>query len=85
MSSTPSPDAHEHHANAHETTDISLRPVVISGIGLLVILVISALLMFGLFDVMKVQEAHMSPPANPLAAVDGQRVPPAPRLQDHPL
>jgi hypothetical protein len=85
MSSAHTPDAHDHAANAHETTDINLKPVVISGIGLLVILVVSAALMLGLFDVMKVQEARMSPPANPLAEADGQRVPPAPRLQAHPL
>lgn len=85
MSSAPSPDAHGHADNAHETTDINLKPVVISGIGLLLILVVTMVLMFGLFDVMKYQEARMSPPANPLAAADGQRVPPAPRLQAHPL
>lgn len=84
MSSAHSPEAHG-HAGAHETTDVNLKPVVIAGIGLLVILAITAVLMFGLFDVMKYQEARMSPPANPLAAVDGQRVPPAPRLQAHPL
>jgi len=78
MSTAPTP-------NAHEVRDINLRPVVISGIGLLLILVVSAALMFGLFDVMAVQEARMSPPANPLAAADGQRLPPAPRLQAHPL
>jgi len=70
---------------AHESRDVNLLPVVISGIGLLVILVVTAVLMFGLFDVMAVQEARMSPPANPLAAAEGQRLPPAPRLQAHPL
>ncbi len=85
MSSAHSPEAHDAAHGAHESSDVNLRPVVISGIALLVILVITAALMLGLFDIMAVQEAHMSPPANPLAATEGQRVPPAPRLQAHPL
>lgn len=82
MSSAP----HEGHpATAHEESDVNLRPVVIAGIALLVTLVVTAVAMFGLFQVMEFQEARLSPPANPLAAVEGPRVPPQPRLQAHPL
>lgn len=84
MSAAPRSDAPAAHG-AHETTDVNLRPVVISGIGLLVILVVTAALMLGLFDVMAVYEARVSPPANPLVAAEGQRLPPQPRLQAHPL
>ena len=82
MSSTP----HEaHSAHAHEESDVILRPVVIAGIGLLVIVLVAALAMFGLFHVMEREEARLSPPANPLAAAEGPRLPPEPRLQSHPL
>jgi hypothetical protein len=81
MSSPTAPEAH----HAHESTDVNLRPVVISGIGLIIILIIAALAMFGLFDILQVQEARTSPPANPLAAAEGQRLPPLPRLQTHPI
>ncbi|MEO8603052.1 MAG: hypothetical protein ABI629_10800 [bacterium] len=84
MSSTSAPESH-HGVNAHETTDVNLRPVVIAGFGLLIILLLSAVAMFGLFDVLQVQEARTSPPANPLAAADAAHVPPAPRLQVHPI
>jgi len=83
MSSTSGPESPGAHT--HETGDVNLRPVVISGIGLLLILMISAVAMFGLFDVLAVQEAHSSPPANALAAIEGRRLPPAPRLQAHPI
>ena len=82
MSTTP----HEAHpVHAHEETDVVLRPVVIAGIGLLLLLVVAAVAMFGLFQIMAHQEARLSPPANPLAAAEGPRLPPAPRLQAHPL
>ncbi len=82
MSSTP----HDTHpAHAHEESDIVLRPVVIAGIGLLVLLVITCVAMFGLFHVLAREEARLSPPANPLAAAEGPRLPPEPRLQAHPI
>jgi hypothetical protein len=82
MSSTPH-DAHPVHA--HEDRDIVLRPVVIAGLGLLVVLVLTAAAMFGLFHVLEREEARLSPPANPLAAAEGPRLPPEPRLQAHPF
>jgi hypothetical protein len=75
MSSTPH-DAHSAHA--HEESDVIVRPVVIAGIGLLVIVLVAALAMFGLFHVMEREEARLSPPANPLAAAEGPRLPPEP-------
>jgi hypothetical protein len=59
--------------------------VVIAGIGLLVIVLVAALAMFVLFHVMEREEARLSPPPNPLAAAEGPRLPPEPRLQAHPL
>jgi hypothetical protein len=77
------PDAHGAHD--HEQRDVNLKPVVISTIGLLVVLAVAFALMVGLFDLFAFQEARLSPPANPLAAAEGRRLPPEPRLQSHPL
>jgi hypothetical protein len=74
-----------HGAHAHEGTDVNLRPVVVAGLGLILVLIISALAMAGLFDILKVEQARSSPQANPLAAAEGPQVPPAPRLQVHPI
>ncbi|MBX3026015.1 hypothetical protein KF840_13995 [bacterium] len=74
-----------HAPHAHEEDNTVLRPVVIAGIGLMVALVLSAVAMLGLYHLLARQEARMSPPANPLAAAEGPRVPPQPRLQAHPL
>lgn len=76
---------HGHAPHAHEEDHVVLRPVVIAGIGLLVVLVLTAVAMFGLYHVLARQEARMSPPANPLAAAEGPRVPPKPRLQANPI
>jgi hypothetical protein len=77
---------HEAHpAHAHEESDVVLRPVVIAGVALLIVVLLSALAMFGLFHVLANEEARLSPPANPLAAAEGPRVPPEPRLQTHPV
>ncbi|HSP99991.1 MAG TPA: hypothetical protein VL049_22435 [Candidatus Dormibacteraeota bacterium] len=82
MSSTP----HEAHpVHAHQEDEIVLRPVVIAGLGLLVFVAITGAAMFGLYHVLAREEARLSPPANPLAAAEGPRMPPEPRLQTHPL
>ena len=83
MSTTTPHDAHSAHA--HEEDVIALRPVVIAGIGLIIVLILSGAAMFGLYHVLAREEARLSPPANPLAAAEGPRMPPQPRLQTHPL
>ena len=82
MSTTPT-EAHPVHA--HEESDVVLRPVVIAGLGLLVLLIVTAAAMFGLYHLLAREEARLSLPANPLAAAEGPRLPPQPRLQAHPL
>jgi hypothetical protein len=69
----------------HEHTDITARPIVLAGIGLAIAVTVVAVLMLGLFDVFAAREARLSPPPNPLAAAEGPRVPPEPRLQVHPV
>jgi len=82
--SSASPDG-AHAAHAHETRDLRLTPIVVSGVALLLLVAIAAAAMLGLFDFFAVVESRLSPPANPLAAAAGPRLPPEPRLQAHPL
>ena len=82
MSSTP----HEAHpVHAHQEDEIVLRPVVFAGLGLIIVLILTGAAMFGLYHALAREEARLSPPANPLAAAEGPRKPPEPRLQTHPL
>jgi hypothetical protein len=72
-------------AAGHETRDVEVRPVVLTGIALL-----ASLALFGaagrrLLDYYEAREARSSSPASPLAATYARREPPEPRLQAHPL
>jgi hypothetical protein len=69
----------------HEHTDVNIRPIVVAGIGLTVALCVVAASMLLLYGVFAAREARLSPPANPLAAAEGPRLPPQPRLQVHPV
>ena len=69
----------------HEHSDVRVRPIVVAGIGLAVVLLLVAGLMLGFYDVLATRAARLSPPANPLAAAEGLRLPPEPRLQVHPV
>ena len=69
----------------HERTDISVRPIAIAGIGLAIALVVVLALMLGLYGYLAGRAARLSPPANPLAAAEGPRLPPEPRLQVRPV
>jgi hypothetical protein len=69
----------------HEHSDVNVRPIVIAGVGLTLVLLVVAALMLGLYDLFAAREARRSPPANPLAAAEGPRLPPEPRLQVHPV
>lgn len=87
MSSAPQPAPSPVHAphGAHEERDVNLTPVILAGIGLVILIILAAVAMFGLYQVLMVQEARMSPPANPLVAAAGPRLPPQPRLQADPV
>jgi len=69
----------------YEHTDVAVRPIVLAGIGLALALVVVAGVSLGLFDLFAAREARLSPPPNPLAAAEGLRLPPEPRLQVHPV
>ena len=68
----------------HETSDIDLRGVLGFGLGLIVIAAVVHLLIFGLFKYFEGREAGRVTPEYPLAAGQGSRLPPEPRLQTNP-
>lgn len=82
--SSATPDTHAPHGQ-HEDRDINLRPVVIAAVLMVIILIGVAVAMLGLYDVFAAREARLSPPENPLAAAEGPRLPPEPRLQVQPI
>jgi hypothetical protein len=80
-----STDPHGSGNVGHETRDVAFRPIIAAGIGLLVLLVGSVVLMRLVFGYFATREARLSPPANPLAKSFARQVPPEPRLQPDPL
>jgi hypothetical protein len=69
---------------AYEERDVALRPIVATAVFLLVLMVASAALMWGLDRMLVEREAARSAPASPLAATYGRTAPPEPRLQENP-
>jgi hypothetical protein len=73
------------HRVGHEERDIRFGPIVWASIGLFVLSGVVLIAMRLLFVVLDIHRAEQSPPANPLAAEAGESLPPAPRLQTHPI
>jgi hypothetical protein len=72
-------------ARGHEERDVSFRPIVLAALGLAVLILVSVAAMRLLFVYNLDREARRSPPANPLAAASGPRLPPEPRLLPKPI
>jgi hypothetical protein len=72
------PDVH------HETTDVNVRGILLSGAGLFVIAVIVHLLVWVLFGYFSGREESRTVPTSPLTAGREHQLPPEPRLQTHP-
>lgn len=73
------------HSRGHEQRDISLRPIVLAGVGLAVLILVAVVAMRSLFGFYLAREMRESPAANPLAVAEGERLPPEPRLQPQPV
>jgi hypothetical protein len=84
MSDTPAVSSDEQHGG-YEPRDVSLRPIVGAGVGLVVVTILVFLLVRGLFSYYAAREATSSPAVNPLASTYGRQLPPAPRLQTAPI
>lgn len=66
---------------SHETTDASVRPIVLTAVALAIVAAIVLGISIGLFRFFVERPAQA--PANPMAAENAQ-FPPAPRIEDHP-
>ena len=66
----------------HETRDAGVRPIVLNGAGLAVMIVIVGLIVYGTFQYLARHPA-ISPQSNPMSVGDLQ-IPPEPRIEDHP-
>lgn len=69
----------------HEERDVSFRPIVAAGLGMLMVAVIVLVLLRGLLGHYAAREAKLGPPVNPLAESYGRQLPPEPRLQTAPI
>ena len=68
----------------HETTDVNFRAILTFGCGMIVVAVGIYFLVWLLFGYFTSREAQRVPPEYPLAASQGERIPPEPRLQTTP-
>jgi hypothetical protein len=85
----PHPVGTPHAANEnpevhHETTDVNFRAILAFGAGMIVVAVGIYFLVWLLFGYFTSREAKRVPPEYPLAASQGERLPPEPRLQTTP-
>lgn len=72
------PDVH------HEQSDVSIRAILGFGAGLIVTAAVVHLLVFALFGFFESRQRAQAPAEYPLAAAQGRREPPEPRLQTNP-
>lgn len=69
----------------HELRDVRFGSVYGAAAGVIVLVVVSFALMWGMLKLLVWREDVMSPPASPLAASFARREPPEPRLQVDPV
>ena len=68
----------------HEESDVNIRAILGFGAGLIVVAAVVHLLIYVLFGYFNSRDGVQSPAEYPLAAAQGQREPPEPRLQTNP-
>lgn len=69
----------------HQPDVVPSRPIAIASVVLVLVLVLGYLIPTALEYQWMAREAQQSAPANPLAEIEGRRLPPAPRLQVNPV
>jgi hypothetical protein len=75
----------EHNPGVHhETTDVDIRGILAFGVGLIVVGILTALVVWVLFKYFDAREARRVVPEYPLAATQEKREPPEPKLQVNP-
>jgi hypothetical protein len=75
---THNPDVH------HEESDVNIVGIFMFGATLFAAIVIVSLIVGGLFKYLDARERRQPAPEYPLAATEGNRLPPEPRLQTNP-
>ena len=75
-------EGHLPASSSHETSDASVRPIILTGVVLAVTIVIVGLIVYGTFLYLAKHRAT-SAQSSPMSAGDSQ-IPPEPRLQEHP-
>ena len=78
---------HEKEVNldvSHEHSDVNIRAILGFGAGLLVVVAVVYVLILGIFRVFDRREGVQMASEYPLAAAQGHREPPEPRLQTNP-
>ena len=73
-----------HDVSHHEESDVDFRGIISFGVALFAVAVFVYVLIFGLFKFFDSRERVQAPAEYPLAAAQGHREPPEPRLQTHP-
>ena len=68
----------------HEESDVNIRAILGFGAGLIVVAAVVHLLIYVLFGYFNSRDGVQPPAEYPLAAAQGQREPPEPRLQTNP-
>ena len=75
---------HTHPESQHEESDVDFRAIITFGGGLLAVAVFVYVLIFGIFRLFDSREGVKVAAEYPLAAAQGHREPPEPRLQIDP-
>ena len=80
MTTSPPPDG----TKAYEERDVALRPIVVTALVLLAVILATFGIVRLLDTTLETREAARSAPASPLADTYGLQEPPSPRLQHDP-
>ena len=75
---------HGHDDVHHEESDVNIRAILGFGAGLIVVTAVVYVFIFGLFKYFDARESVQGVAEYPLAAAQGRRDPPEPRLQTDP-
>ena len=76
--------AHLAPGAGHETRDVRIRPIVLAFVGLGIVALIVHVVTYFMLAGFTALDERRSLPASPLAATEGRKAPPEPRLQISP-
>lgn len=76
-------DGHTRQSEAgHETRDAPIKPIVLTGAGLAIVVAIVGMLAYGIYQYLGAHPGARFQ-ANPMSSADSQ-IPPEPRIEEHP-